>query len=209
MRVTENLSDLTQIATIPVDQWQIEVSAWFDTGLAKLQAQVQQLAASTVNWLPGSRLQAYTAENTSPMFYHFCRSQLVNDSAGSTSFSVLGLAILLIVGGLIILVSLTIDTVVGFIQRKTGRGPHARMEWLFNDRLQTHMMLMRELHLGQWYDGLVQKIPKTIGSKHKFLGPSERELCAQRSAQGAEGETGVQLVQHENVTAHDGKWLHT
>lgn len=189
---------------LPANQWQIEVSAWFDAGLAALQAGVQQLAANTANLVPGSFLQSY--DSTKDEVYHdFCYSQLVNDNAGTISFSILGLAILFIVGGLIIFTSLTIDTVIGYIQQKSGKGLHARMEWLVNDKLQTHMMLMRELRLGQWYTAGIQGIPTTVGGAQKFWGPAENELRAQSFVDGRDGETGVQLVQHEAADTHEAK----
>lgn len=207
LRATETVNFLTQVS-LPPNQWQIEVSAWFDTGLAKLQALTQELAANTANPMPGSRVVSYSASRSYGVFYDFCYSQLVSDSSGSTSFSVLGLIILFVIGGAIILMSLIIDTIIGFIQKKTGKGLYAHMEWIVSDRLHMHMMLMRELRLGQWSNGAVQKIPTTVGGVHKFLGPAEIELRTQGYTHGREGDTGAQLVEHENVHAQDGKGWH-
>ena len=101
---------------------------------------------------------------------NFCYSQIVNDSSDTMSFSVLGLVLLLGIGGIIICVSLTVESVVGYIQQKTGRGSHARMEWMTNDQLQMQRLLFSEMRLGQWTEDPNEKIPTTVKGDDRFVG---------------------------------------
>ncbi|KAK5103630.1 hypothetical protein LTS08_003048 [Lithohypha guttulata] len=199
LRASETVSTLSQ-AVLPADQWHIEVGAWFDTGLSRIQAMIEQYVVPP-KALPGSHVQPYQAGRDNP-YWVMCYNQIVNDSSSSMSFSVLGLAILFVIGGAIIFLSMTIDTVVGYIQHKTGKGLHARMEWIVNDKLQMQRMLHREMKLGQWHEG-TSRIPVTVGyGEQKFSGPAEYELLAQDhvhgEASGVDDAARVQLVQEEH-----------
>lgn len=189
---------------LPSNQWQIEVSAWFDVSLSIIQAGVQSMAANTANIVPGSTFQTFNS--TDGPFYDFCSSQLVNDSTGTISFSVLGLVILFMLGALVIITALTLDVIVGYIQMVKGKGLHARMEWLVGDKLQTHMMLMRAHNLGQWTNGDIQLIPTTVGGEQKFYGPAQNELRAQHLVGDSDGEADIQLVQHESDPHEAKRW---
>jgi hypothetical protein len=57
------------------------------------------------------------------------------------SFSLLGVGVILFVGGLIILVSFCLETVVGWVQRRSGRGEARRTQWENDDKLK---LLARE-----------------------------------------------------------------
>lgn len=199
LRASEMVSDLEQ-AALPNNQWEVEIGAWVDTGLARLQALIEGYVTNPSNIVPGSKLVPFTPAVRANTYYDMCFDQLVNDSSNSMSFSVVGLAILFILGGIIILLSLILDTLAGYIQQKLGHGLHARMEWLVNDKLQMQRMLHSQLKLGQWHD-VVEKVPITVGyGDHKFMGPAEHELLAQRYDHGevmGQDGSGVQLVEQE------------
>lgn len=65
-----------------------------------------------------------------------CHSQTFRSSGEVQSFSLLGIVIILSVGGLIILVSLWLETVVGWVQRRWGRGEAKRSQWENDEKLQ-------------------------------------------------------------------------
>ena len=208
LRANEGVSQLSQSA-LPNNQWHIEVGAWFDAGLSRLQALIQEYVTNPSNLVPGSYLMRFD-EVPGNIWWEQCYSQLVNDSTDSSSFSVLGLAVLFIAGGLIILASLTMDTVIGFIQNKTKHGAHARMEWIIHDKLQMQRMLYRDMGLGVWHEG-TQKIPVTAGRENWqcFPGPAERELddedVNRRASGGSDDGAGVQLVGEEHYVADGNK----
>lgn len=73
-----------------------------------------------------------------------------------TSFSVLGLVIILSLGGLIILLSYTIEFVVGWIQTWKKIGTYQRLEWIINDTLQLQRLAHEELGFGSWTKGAAE-----------------------------------------------------
>lgn len=188
---------VTQLSSgyLPPTQWHIEVSSWFDAGLARIQQKVQEYATGPSSIVSGSFVQHpnRSLEADAP-WVDFCYSQLINDSNNTVSFSVLGLAILLGLGGIIIISSLVIDTIVGYIQLWSGRGLHARMEWITGDKLQMQRLLLREMRIGQWNDDVTQKIPTTTGRDQVFSGVADRQLNESIQLQQAHGEEDVQFI---------------
>jgi len=197
LRATEVLQQ-TSSGALPNNQWQIEVSSWFDTSLARIQQKVQEYAIGPAFVPSGSYVQPPnpTLAIDAP-WLDFCVSQIVNDSSDTMSFSVLGLALLFVLGGIIILTSLTIDTIVGYIQYKTGKGLHARMEWLTNDKLQLQRLLFQEMKLGNWSDDPEHKIPITTVRDDKFVSVADKhvDFLMRERRSGEEDGAGVQFIQ--------------
>ena len=153
------LSRGTQSAPLPNNQWQIEIEGWFDKGLADLQIQIVEYATGPPIIPEGSYIYKSWEDNTlnttaelsvAAVDKAMCYSQMVNDTTDTVSFSITGMVILFAIGGIINFISLFIDTIVGWIQKKTGKGNHARMCWLLDDKLQLHRYLNQELGQGQW-----------------------------------------------------------
>jgi hypothetical protein len=109
LRASETVIGINQ-ASLPANQWQIELSSWFSTGLVMLQHRLREYVTPT-NILPGT----YIIEPQNPIDQAMCFSQKTRTTNGTISFSVLGLAIILIVGRLVILASFVLETVVGWI----------------------------------------------------------------------------------------------
>jgi hypothetical protein len=129
LRASESVVGVRQ-AFLPSNQWQIEVSSWFSTGLAMLQNTLRDYV-SPANLLLGT----YVQEPQNAVDLAMCYSQKTQATNGTISFSVLGLAIVLIVGTLLILTSLVLETVVGWIGLKTYRN------WILDDKLQLQRMV--------------------------------------------------------------------
>lgn len=145
LRAQETVLNLDQ-ASLPANQWQIEVGNWFSTGLARLQKGILEYAQGSQNVLPGT----YIWKPTDIVSKAMCYSQKVQTTSGTISFSVLGLAIILAIGGTIILISLILDSVVGFCQRKFGKGEYARLNWILDDKFQLQRMVFEEVGMGTW-----------------------------------------------------------
>ena len=79
-----------------------------------------------------------------------CFMQRVPQTANYNSFSVLGIVIILVVSGLIIFVSFFIDTLVGSLQRISGKGLHKATQWLLDDKLQLQRMVYEKSDIGPW-----------------------------------------------------------
>ncbi|KAK4926787.1 hypothetical protein LTR66_016325 [Elasticomyces elasticus] len=208
LRATDTLFNLDQ-APLPNNQWHIETSSWFNAGLAQLQAKIQEYATGPSNIVPGS----YNWQPNDPVSKAMCYSQLINDTT-SMSFSVLGMGILFGLGGLIICLAMCIDTIVGWIQMKTGRGLHGRMEWLMNDRLQMQRLLYVAIGLGAWRDDPSAKIPMVIG-REKFPGVAEQYLSGvgrhdtvldDKDHDGADAQLVQEVggLKHDDNTAYRG-----
>jgi hypothetical protein len=136
LRVQEKATGLDQ-APIPDNQWMIEVGHWFEAGLARLQRSIVEYATGPTNIIPG--LNVYLPNDV--VSKAMCHSQKITDPQGTISFSVLGVAIILTVGGFIIVTSLVLDTIVSFIQRWLETGQHARLNWILDDKLQLQRMV--------------------------------------------------------------------
>ena len=71
-----------------------------------------------------------------------CRSQLIRNTGQVQSFSMLGIVLILTLGGFILIMSVTMESTVGAVQRRFGVGEHRRMEWLMDEKL--HLVATRE-----------------------------------------------------------------
>lgn len=71
-----------------------------------------------------------------------CRSQLIRNSGQVQSFSMLGIVLILTLGGLILVMSVTMESTVGALQHRFGMGEHRHLEWLMDEKL--HLIAMRE-----------------------------------------------------------------
>lgn len=129
LRASETVIGIRQ-SSLPSNQWQIEVSSWFNTGLVMLQNSLREYVSPT-NVLPGTFVQ----EPQNPTDLAMCSSQKTQATNGTTSFSVLGLAIILVIGTALILTSFVLETVVGWIGLKSYRS------WVLDDKLQLQRMV--------------------------------------------------------------------
>ncbi|KAL8965816.1 MAG: hypothetical protein Q9183_003673 [Haloplaca sp. 2 TL-2023] len=160
LRASDTLvgSDLTNVG-LPDDQWTIEATEMFSISLAKLQQQVLNYALG-----PPNLYQDMEFINGS---VDVCQRQKIRGIGGFLSFSVLGIAIILIVGGLIILISTFLDMAVGYIQRKFMWNDHKRLQWAIDEKLQLQRLAYEEAGQGQWRGG-TDAVPTT--SKGELLG---------------------------------------
>ena len=71
-----------------------------------------------------------------------CRSQLIRNSVAVQSFSMLGIILILTLGGFIFILSITMESTVGGLQRRLGLGEYRRVQWVMDDKL--HLIAMRE-----------------------------------------------------------------
>lgn len=155
LRAQETLYDLEQ-APLPDNQWMIEVSSWFAVSMAKLQQSVVQYATGPPHLATGSHL----FRPTDPINVAMCGSQKVRNSFNTISFSLLGVAIILIVGTMLILTNLILDLVVGWIQSRWNIGNYRHLQWISDDKLQLQRMAYEEAGIGTW-SGTTSAVPVT------------------------------------------------
>ena len=163
--------------SLPNNQWQIEVTSWFNIALAKLQANVVQYASGPsvigtngVVSLPNHNTLYWEAQ---------CYMQKARSSTGYTSFSLFGVVITLVVGGLILFVSLFVDAFIGFIQRRINQHYKAQ-QWTLDEKLQLQRMVYEKAKIADWRncDG---KVPvTTMKMQHMgviFAGQDSKHLA--------------------------------
>ena len=133
----------TGSAALPANQWHKEVSIWFSTGLAKEQASAVEWATMPRNLhptYPGEEAQWTASNQTSPVGRKQCRNQLVRSTAAYLNFSVLGMILILVFGGVIMLLGVYIDVIVAWLRRPSSK--YKSLEWNYDNVLE----LQRALH---------------------------------------------------------------
>lgn len=214
LRASETVDDTTQIA-LPDDQWITEVSSWFAVSLAKLQQKVVQYATGPPYASPN--LELVRPSNKEQV--NMCNNQIIRSQDGTISFSVLGVSIILILGGILILTSLVIDTLVGFIRRTFHWKEYKSLQWTLDEKLQLQRMAYEEAGQGHWSGGadsvpVTEKgdrigVPRPVDGKHPRLSqisgrPEQIDIGADEVAE-TEGLMTPKQVRYtvQGFQAHD------
>lgn len=148
LRAPERADGLIQ-SSLPDNQWELEVTGWFEASLARLQYLTQEYATGPAFVPEGSSVYSPSLADD-PAALAMCYSQTINDALGTSSFSILGLAIVFSIGGVIILLSLVIDTAVGWLQGLLRKGLAKKQAWLLDDKLQMQRYVFERAGLGNW-----------------------------------------------------------
>lgn len=113
---------------LPKNQWQIECRHWFRLALARLQAATVSFV-SNLDPLPfGLNI---TAPNsiTDPELERQCHAQKIRSTGAYQSFSVLAIALILALGGAVIVISVCVGTITALVQRRVPRWQHKHRQW--------------------------------------------------------------------------------
>lgn len=160
LRAQETIYDRNQQAALPDNQWQLELQSWFAVSLARLQHSIVEYAAPSIpkeQLMAGTYLQAPFDKASNTM----CSAQKVSLVGDTVSFSTLGLAIILAVGGVIILLYLVLQPLVSCCQRRTNRGQYRRLRWVMDDKMQVQRMAFEEAGMGGTWTNLTGSVPVT------------------------------------------------
>ncbi|KAL9079272.1 MAG: hypothetical protein Q9157_001843 [Trypethelium eluteriae] len=125
------------------NQWQSDVEYWLTTQLAGYQRAVVEAASGPK--FPGIEPNLLVRPQ-SDMEHTFCTNQKIL-STDFTSFSALGLILTLVIGTVFIIVSVLLEPVLSWLQRKRNwrRDNYALMEWWMNDALQLQSIVHEQL----------------------------------------------------------------
>ena len=190
LRAQETVSGADQTPLSP-NQWTIEALSWFSVSLASLQKQTVEYATGPAATVLGLRQQVPPDEIGRAM----CSSQKVRATDGSISFSVLGVSIILVFGTAIILTSLCVDSVVGWIQHRVlHRGVHRRLQWILDETLQLQRLAFEEVGMGTW-SGTTASVPVTragelLGGFDATIDPDHPRLSRAMAGSGGGGGGG-------------------
>jgi hypothetical protein len=110
---------------------------------------------------PGHYAQ-YTAgfSTTDPQSEWICNNQVIRDGS-YTSFSILWISLIFGLGGLIILLSLNLETVVSYFQRRYKWGLYQQVRWQLDSTLRLQRMAFEEASFGEWESG-ANEVPTTV-----------------------------------------------
>ena len=133
---------------IPTDWWKEEVIQLNSIMLAYIQARM-------VTYVTGSFFNAYNQyiePPSTPEEQEFCENQIATDNS-VYCFSVLGMAIILVIGGLIILLNLVLEPLVRLFRnmRKNDHGLYKQLEWDMTATLQLQRLVYEGQGSGTWH----------------------------------------------------------
>ncbi|KAJ4301904.1 hypothetical protein N0V90_004000 [Kalmusia sp. IMI 367209] len=137
-------------AALPDNHWQSEARNWFNTSLAALQRAAPTFARppefDVGNGLP---ILKYIKGPDNPEMEHLCHSIKMRSKA-HTSFSVLGLSLLIGLGLFVMLLNMVLPKAVAYYQTRTGRGGYKRLEWVESNAFQLQRMAAEGRGVGPW-----------------------------------------------------------
>lgn len=130
-------------ASLPSDQWKVEVLNWHNISMATAQRAV-------LDWVTGQYEAAYNRfveHPTMPEGSNMCLNQKTR-SSGYHNFSLAGVLIILTVGMFIVCLNLSLPRLIDWLSRRRHKGEHARRAWVMDETLQLHWMAFEGRSLG-------------------------------------------------------------
>ena len=133
---------------LPPDQWKYEVAQLNAIMLAYMQSLMVNYVEGP--WHPAYK--KYIQRPSTPEEEEFCKNQIAADRS-KYCFSVLGMAIVLIIGGFIVLLNLTLEPLVRLFRnfRKHDHGLYKQLEWDMTDTLQLQRLVYEGQGSGTWH----------------------------------------------------------
>lgn len=122
------------------DQWIVELSNWFAVTLAGFQQSSLEYAMGPQYLGKSGVIERPAANDT--LAQQLCRSQLIRNSGQVQSFSMLGIVLVLTLGGLILVTSVTMESIMSRLQRRFGVGELRLSNWVKDEKL--HLIAMSE-----------------------------------------------------------------
>ncbi|KAL8824813.1 MAG: hypothetical protein Q9170_008033 [Blastenia crenularia] len=175
LRASETVDDNKNQIGLPNTQWMTEISSWYGVSMAKLQQKIVQYATGPPYIPDGFNVTGPLTKDMEKI----CNNQIIRSTGGTLSFSVLGVAIILIIGAILILTSLMIDPLMQFIRRKTGWKEYKSLHWIVDEKWQWQRLAYEEAGQGHWSGGassvpITRKddkvgLPRNVDMKHPRL----------------------------------------
>jgi len=166
---------------------------WMNTSLATLQSATYNFARPyQFDVGPGIPSLQYIMEPDNPDLQLLC-SKIKFHSGAHTSFSVLGLFLILGISLFIIALNVSLPALVSVFQQRSGRGLHKRLEWIETSALQLQRMAAEGRGIGPW-NGRENEVP-TLAEFGRLFNLTAQSLKSRWSRTGsyemvAQAETG-------------------
>ena len=131
---------------LPDNQWQVEAISWFKTALAAMQVQTLTFISKSVEGLKPLRL----ARMETPELAATCDTQIIRNAGGYQSFSVLGVSLIIVIGMFIIVISLFLDTFVGYLRSTFNWSPFKGEAWRTDSMLHQQSLAFEGYDMVKW-----------------------------------------------------------
>ncbi|KAK1750366.1 hypothetical protein QBC47DRAFT_407024 [Echria macrotheca] len=136
-------------ASIPDNQWMLDVQHWVEINLASFQAAAVITAQGPPPTPDKQAIFSRTPNNT--IEREMCQSQKIR-SKDFTSFSSLGLGLTFGLGLLIVIASYALDPIMTYLQKSRGIHVYKRLKWSTDGYLQLQRLGYEEAGHGVWFD---------------------------------------------------------
>ena len=153
-RIYEDLVALS----MPPNQWQEELKLWFSTSLARLQGEVLSFVVKDIDGL--APYAAPSEPTWISSFEAVCNNQIIRNMGGYQSFSMLGIILIIVLGVIIVITSLCIDSAVGLLRRRFGWQVYKETDWRLDFMLQQQRLAFESGNQAVWV-GQDETIPVT------------------------------------------------
>lgn len=138
---------------LPDDQWVVETSTWFAQTLAAVQSAIVQYATG-----PGTT-EGEVVAPSNKYDATGCKNQLVDSSGAYQNFSMLGIAIVVGVSGLIVLVSFILRPLTNLLFYRGNSRRWHRLLWIMEDKLQLQRLAYQGGGHRQGWEDVHETVP--------------------------------------------------
>jgi hypothetical protein len=181
---------LSHSLALPDDQWKTEIAFWWAVTMASLQQVLVEQATGPTD----PAYQQYMVKPTEDQGSLLCSLQKVRRS-DYDSFSSLGIALILVIGGILIVTDLFLASVVGHFQRGYAAANRKRLEWVQNGFLQLQRLAYQRGGMGTW-TGEENSVPLT--QKNEKLGLVNSDASSARNI-SKQGSINITVVENLDV----------
>ncbi|KAK7709700.1 hypothetical protein SLS57_008605 [Botryosphaeria dothidea] len=108
---------------LPDNQWQLDLEHWFTGALSLLQSRAVEYATGPSE----PAMQKWIIPPKDDAQRYFCDNEKILTTA-YTNFNTFGLCLTLVLGGIIIITSYTLETIVSYIQKRHNPDKYSRLE---------------------------------------------------------------------------------
>lgn len=144
-----------QIGLIPSDQWRLEIKRW--SAVSMLGIQLHLLAQ-----VRDPSLAEQTVQVDSSELRRSCAAQVTRSASGIRNFDLAAIVVVVVVSLFIIVLGLSVDVAVGWLQNRTAFGREKRQRWLRDGVFHQNRLAYAAAGFQRWGDS-DSEIPTTAG----------------------------------------------
>lgn len=153
---SKTLDDSIQLKNLPQNHWRSEVGRWFSINLSLIQS-------GFVEYVTGPADPTYRQNFTTANFTRAsedCANQVFRNAIGVQNFNLAAISIVMVIGLCFIGLGLTLESLVGWFQKRVLSDDTARLRWLLDGFLQQQRLAYEAVGVTHWQN-LCGAIPTT------------------------------------------------